>query len=966
VGETRRGFVAEFNALEIASPLQGNVFIEASAGTGKTFAIEHIVVHLLKQNIPLDQILLTTFTNKGVRDLKRRIHLRLLQEQKESPSLSVKNGLRLIDQAEIHTIHSFCYKMQKEYAFEAGYPIDLAQDSEGGGTKIEDLILDTLRTSISEEEFSPNQLLQLLRPFGKSIVKYVKKMVSFLGTNPTLPEIPSFHILEKRLLALLSEDELLSLPLFYKKMASLKLSLDLESLIRFAPNLYELLNEENLKKGAEVPATLLPKVEELRSLMKEAAHPTFLFFRMAKKVQEKEDPDEVTEHRLLETMARAVLRKEFREAVSLRYQAVIIDEFQDTDRLQWQILESLYYNKASLFLVVGDPKQSIYAFRGGDLPTFLEAKKSFEKIYSLSTNYRSPASLLEPLNRLFAKKSLFGDISYLPLKSGKGEILPTSGLFFFLFPSYDEELLFSFLASEILRLKKEENLAYEAFAILLKDRYQIERLSTFFKKEGIPVLSLQQKPITTVEMFSLFEIVFKILYKNRDFNLLKQFALHPLIGWERELILTFPDSPKALSLITSFEELSSTFHKEGLIPFLIAFLAIYRPYLAGTLESKNDLDKILSLLLDSPLTPTPEFFEEARKSEERGDSSLLSFPLMKKGAVQVLTTHMSKGLEFDYVFALGVSTRGSYTELLSSAETLDEEKARLFYVALTRAKKRMSLLLPLELKPADEGCASPSEIILQKQIKEPLTRESIEACLDSLELEHTFIDKKMEILVPGEALESLFLEKEEKLHALSLEDEIYSFSKIAPHSTLKLEASLEDPLPKGAEVGVLLHALLEKWVEEGIYFFTPLTDWPAKIKDFLYTTPLEGKEEEVFSLLYAAFHTPLGDFSLKDIHPSDMLQEVPFTYRLSPTSLMKGFADLIFSREDGLYLIDWKFHSLPNYTEEMLSRVMDESHYHTQRAIYEEALSRYFPTLPIKNSFYFFLRGKERGVFRCH
>ncbi len=948
----------EFNCLDKTIPLTGNLFVEASAGTGKTFAIEHIVARLLEEGIPIDQILLTTFTNKGVRDLKNRIHLRLLEEYKKNPTLLLKNGLRLINLAEIHTIHSFCYKMLEEYAFEAKLALNRSNNQANELLKRETLILDTLRVSYREEEFSPSQLMQLLRPFGKSLTKFIKKMTAFLSTNPVLPNLPPFAELEKKFLALIREEKLFALPSSFKKMNGVITAYDLDTLIASTPPLYDLLTKENLKKGC----LITPEIEEFCQLMKEAAHPTMLFLRMAAKIQQREEKESLSTHLLLETMVKALQHREFRDALRKRYKAVIIDEFQDTDPLQWEILHSLYQNHTSLFMVVGDPKQSIYAFRGGDLPTFLKARTSFENIYSLSTNYRSHPSLLEKLNLLLSPPQSFGEIEYLPLKSGKEMVANDAGLFFFLFAGYEEELIFSFIAFEILRLKKAENLTYSSFAILLKDRFQIERLLQFLKERGLPAFSLQQQSITESPVFSLFELISQILYKKRSLNLIKQFALHPLIGWPPQSLLSFIDDPKAHALFSFFEELETIYSEEGLSPFLSHFLGRYRAQIAQTPQYRTDLTKMLSLLLSSPSLPTPTFFEEMRKKRDLGDASTATLPLAQKDAIQLLTTHMSKGLEFDYVFALGTSTRSVHEEILSSYETLDQEKVRLLYVALTRAKKRISILFPIEAKLPPEGGASPLELLLEKHIPSPFTKESVESLLDTLKIEHTFID-----VVEPVREEELVTEEvtlcEAPFPLLPKLKEIHSFSSLAPHTSFNLPPALNDPIPTGKEVGVLLHSLLEKWVEEGIYFFVPVEKWPKKIETFLYASALEGFTEHVFDLVYAAFHTPLGSFCLKDIHPNAMIPETEFTYTVAENSLIKGFADLIFSKDGALYLLDWKFHSLLDFDRETLEMVMTKSQYHTQKAIYESALKHYFPELDLKGVFYFFLRGKEKGVY---
>lgn len=94
------------------------------------------------------------------------------------------------------------------------------------------------------------------------------------------------------------------------------------------------------------------------------------------------------------------------EALSERYEAALIDEFQDTDPLQWRILQRVFAagdaRPRQLLVLVGDPKQAIYRFRGGDLDTYRAASRTAAASHRLMRNFRSSPPLLEALNRLMA------------------------------------------------------------------------------------------------------------------------------------------------------------------------------------------------------------------------------------------------------------------------------------------------------------------------------------------------------------------------------------------------------------------------------------------------------------------------------------------------------------------------------------------------------------------------------------
>ncbi|HPM43090.1 MAG TPA: UvrD-helicase domain-containing protein, partial [Candidatus Omnitrophota bacterium] len=110
------------------------------------------------------------------------------------------------------------------------------------------------------------------------------------------------------------------------------------------------------------------------------------------------------------------------EALRKRYACAFVDEFQDTDSVQWRIFRNIFLCETNKLFIIGDPKQSIYAFRGADIDAYLEAKREMiadngSKYYSLATNWRSSPPLIDAFNRLFGEGRWFPeeDISYAPV-----------------------------------------------------------------------------------------------------------------------------------------------------------------------------------------------------------------------------------------------------------------------------------------------------------------------------------------------------------------------------------------------------------------------------------------------------------------------------------------------------------------------------------------------------------------------
>ncbi|HEY5260397.1 MAG TPA: UvrD-helicase domain-containing protein, partial [Rhabdochlamydiaceae bacterium] len=241
---------------------------------------------------------------------------------------------------------------------------------------------------------------------------------------------------------------------------------------------------DNLKKKAAMPSlgplesmkrTLLPLIETASDTKK-------IIQRMAKECKKAwEKKDLYTPDRLLTAMQQALKEPLFVERVRKRYRAAIVDEFQDTDPIQWEIFQTLFLSEEaplSAVYLVGDPKQSIYAFRKADIYTYLAAQELLgaDAVHHLDTNFRSDAPLIQGLNTLFSAAhwiTLPTANKILPYHCVKASARNPDRVFnddkgsvhFF---CGSERNFLPFIVSEIQALKDQQ------IAILVKDRYQAE------------------------------------------------------------------------------------------------------------------------------------------------------------------------------------------------------------------------------------------------------------------------------------------------------------------------------------------------------------------------------------------------------------------------------------------------------------------------------------------------------------
>ena len=227
---------------------------------------------------------------------------------------------------------------------------------------------------------------------------------------------------------------------------------------------------------------------------------------------------------ILTEMAKLLERPQFRELVKQKYRAVIIDEFQDTDPVQWAIFRTLFLNVKQLY-IVGDPKQSIYAFRNADLYTYLEAKENFS-VAHLDTNFRSAPKLIDALNTLFSTKEWM----YLPklqkfldvhrVQAGvkeDGEGL----LHFFVSQEKDEERLFAFIAQNIV--------PHLSNAVLVKDRFQGARLQAYLRKWNISCAVKRAGSLADTLAFSAMHDLLEAVKRPDDASAVKKVLAGPFI-----------------------------------------------------------------------------------------------------------------------------------------------------------------------------------------------------------------------------------------------------------------------------------------------------------------------------------------------------------------------------------------------------------------------------------------------------
>lgn len=977
-----------FDCLSRKCPLLGPHLLEASAGTGKTFSIEHVYVRLVLEKEPMEveQILAVTFTRAATRELRQRIRTNLEKalEQLQSNEISwdyleplrgSKEALRALrdaisgfDQCQIFTIHGFCYRMLREFAFEAkmGLSIPNPDEKTEFPEALRQGVRDFLAWGLSSEIVCPEQVALLFRAHssideigeqllkegggfkGKTFQQMFDECKAALHDHTPVDEallLADFRSLEKDYKVQVKGDFEKQVVALSRWTSDLDNPIHFRTLLREEGSLFAFLDPSNRKvkaQGAQhlhfpgffdwakarLNSYLKPKAKEVLAILREAWKPL-----EEKIAAEHLDPDEI-----LRQMQRALQEESFLKRIQSKYQAAIIDEFQDTDPMQWEIFRKISLTLRAFYLV-GDPKQSIYRFRRADVYTYLAAKEFLGEanVYSLDTNFRSLPQLVDALNQLFQRNwlplpKLGGTLPYSPVRAGVKEgFFEEDGKGALHFVKSEGEIslekqLLPFAFKEIDRLP----LPLDSFAVLVKDRYEAEKTVRFFQDRGIPAVARSHTPLGDTLAFQAVKELFSAMGNLKDESAARVVAAGP-----------FGEVPLV--------DLRDVVLNQGLS-------ACFR-MLEGKGPLRSELMQVLGALF---IWEKKEGFSfEGLESAFKQIATLDPEAEDHQEAVQVMTLHVSKGLEFDVVFAWGLTTKTP--ESGEEREEAEAEKLRQLYVAMTRAKKRLYAPLVVKPKEAKPGTHSPMELFsryFSEAEIEKLPGEMLPDFLGAPFTTREFFQKNSAETFP---LSPPHLPSSTLLSFTALAQE--QFIELKPMEMSNTSFTMHT-LPRGAETGVMIHGLFERIFSSTWPIWQDPIATRALVEKELFGSPLMPWQEAIQEMIQQVLDLKLEDVTLRQLQPKDIWVEVEFLFP-APPNWVKGFIDLVFCCRGRYSFIDWKTNwlgeSSSDYTFEAMEQAMKAHDYSLQATLYKEALKRYLGNDSIGNAFYLFVRGN--GVY---
>jgi len=397
------------------------------------------------------------------------------------------------------------------------------------------------------------------------------------------------------------------------------------------------------------------------------------------------------------------------DELSNRYQYIMVDEYQDTNELQYKILRKLCKNHNNI-CVVGDDDQSIYGWRGACIKNILTFKDSFDdvKLIKLEYNYRSTKQILECANSLIEhNRDRLGKI--LKTTKGEGEAVK-------IYESNDENEESAKIARDIIELLEKGEKPSE-IAIL----YRVNALSRALE-EGLNRKKINYKVIGGIKFYERSEIKDLIAYfrvltnKNDDFSL-KRIINKPKRGIGATTISKLETNALGLkksifSLIEELEskELAKIVGKKNSMTLKV-FIASIKDLQEILVESKirfidmfEDTFEFRKSFEDTPdgferIANIDEFYGLTRdffmqNSELNLEDFLNELSLesdqdsISNDSVSLMSIHAAKGLEYKHIFVIGLEE--GFFPLIGDGSDIEEER-RLGYVAITRAKDYLTL-----------------------------------------------------------------------------------------------------------------------------------------------------------------------------------------------------------------------------------------------------------------------------------
>jgi exodeoxyribonuclease V beta subunit len=655
-----------------AFPLEGGTrVVEASAGTGKTYGITFLHLRLLLElEVPVDRIAVVTFTNAATADLRQSVRARLREARRALDGAEVEdeNVARYIealgdgqrargrqalraalgdyDQAAIFSIHGFAQRMLRDNAFESGAPFEL-------------------------------ELLEDERPLIRQITADYWARETYRARPELVACLAAGGVDVDRLTALVAQHALRP---------------DVEFLFG------DTAGAADLAGWTDDPELASRAIRGFEQGLIQFARGELLRRKRARRLQSFNDQLHDLERALRPSPAGDRLAG----AIRARFDAALIDEFQDTNPVQHAIFQRIFAEAGKPLVLIGDPKQSIYAFRGGDIFTYLRAaREAGPERFTLDVNWRSDDRLVRAVDLLFKRlddpflgEGAFGyrGIEARPRAREKdvleigGRPVPALELLLDDRPGGDDDY-YGRVAADVARLlsagARVRPLAGEAdegaspreitagdVAILVTANRQSLPLQTALRARGIPaVISSDQSVFESTEAEDLWRLLDAVAHPS-DASRVRTALATELIGLTAADIFGLDDDEQAFEgWLQRVREWRELLDRRGVTALLSAVLdakpALGRPSARSRLLALFDGERRMT-----NLAHLGELLHGAAVARHLGAAGLRRWLELQRGAggeavaredaqlrlesddlaLKIVTVHKAKGLQYPVVY----------------------------------------------------------------------------------------------------------------------------------------------------------------------------------------------------------------------------------------------------------------------------------------------------------------------------
>ncbi|CDH46751.1 exodeoxyribonuclease V subunit beta [Candidatus Contendibacter odensensis] len=746
------------------TPLTGLNFIEASAGTGKTYTITALYLRLvMEEAIPVNRILVVTYTNAATKELRDRIRTRLAQirlafqrgRADADDEFSVRmldlfpnrdlairrltNAVRGFDEAAIFTIHGFCKRVLGDNAFESGlsFETELMTDT---SDLLQEIVDDFWRREFYraspmvvqyflDKKYSPEKLLSDIRrhlgkpyleistPEGETDGAVLEH--AFLTAYQQTRQLWQDHRIG-------IEELLLKSPALNRQKYGLKsipgwlnamdnyLTVEIPKLELFDKfdRFTTAKLQASVNKGKSAPQhpffdaceTLQAACETLADYCRHQIPVKLLAYCNAELAVRKRQQQTQSYDDLLLNLHDALKNPRqgavLAETLRRRYAAALIDEFQDTDPVQYDIFRSIYASTGKPVFLVGDPKQAIYSFRGADIFAYINARRDTAHGYTLDVNWRSDPRLLTALNAVFGtvktQPFLFDEILFQPAIPAEkkqheplwiqGQLEPPLQLWFVDSADPKEpmgkgeanEWAARATAAEISRLlnlgahgqarigkastaEGSRPLAGGDIAVLVRSHRQGRLIRDHLLRLRVPSVQHADDSVLTTAEAQHLEWVLAAVAEPGDEGRVRAALASDLVGMSGEALYQLRDDEQAWARqLETFQDYRRLWHEHGFMRFFRTWLmdAAVAPRLLAFRDGERRLTNVLHLaeLLHVASRTHPgmagllKWLGDHRRTPAKNDEEQQLRLESDENLVRIVTVHKSKGLEYSVVF----------------------------------------------------------------------------------------------------------------------------------------------------------------------------------------------------------------------------------------------------------------------------------------------------------------------------